>query len=476
MTIRDVELATGMTRANIRFYEEQGLISPERQPNGYREYTQTHVDILLRVKLLRALGMSVEKIRKLVAGESELLPALDEQIRILSQQQRALENSQRVCRQMRDDQVRFETLDAKYYLHAMDHPPDPKPVLEKDVQPKIYGPWRRFFARELDTILYAMLLGLMDFYWFPGDMPNWLDTVGILALTLFLEPLQLHFFGTTFGKWIFGITVTDLDGHRMFYSEAFRRTMGVLVFGLGLNVPVVSLWRQWRSYRSYADGMELVWEEDSELTIRDDSNLRFLAAIGAAALLFGGTILAAIPSYWPPNRGDLTAAEFVENYNWYAAKYDLVDSEFELHSDGTWWEAPFNGTAVIHLGGNSEPLDFVFTTDEAGLLTGVSFREEITGDRESWLGTHQSQQILTAMAFTAAREEFHFLRGDDGTILDAIQRNGAEGYSIRVAGVAIACTIDHRGYFSSSAGGLIPDETSQEEPWFSLRFTMTIEE
>ena len=137
MTIRDVELATGMTRANIRFYEEQGLISPERQSNGYREYTQTHVDILLRVKLLRALGMSVEKIRKLVAGESELLPALDEQIRILSQQQRALENSQRVCRQMRDDQVCFETLDAKYYLHAMDHPPDPKPVLEEDVQPKI---------------------------------------------------------------------------------------------------------------------------------------------------------------------------------------------------------------------------------------------------------------------------------------------------------------------------------------------------
>ena len=323
-------------------------------------------------------------------------------------------------------------------------------------------------------LLYSMLLGLVDFYWVDGSIPNVLDVIGVLALTLLLEPLQLSLFGTTFGKWIFGIRVVDLDGHKLFYSEAFRRTMGVLFFGLGLNVPLVNLWRLYRSWQQYHDGVELIWEEDSELTIRDDSNLRFLAAIGAAALLFGGTILAAIPSYWPPNRGDLTAAEFVENYNWYARKYDLVDSEFELHSDGTWQEAPFDSTAVIHLGGNSEPLDFVFVTDDDGTVTGVSFCEEITGDRESWLGFHQSQQVLAAMAFTAGREGFNFLSGDDGEILRTIQGALEKGYSIEVAGVTIECTIGHRGYFTTQTG-LIPDEDSTEEPWFSMEFSMTTE-
>ncbi len=475
MTIRDVELATGMTRANIRFYEDQGLISPARKPNGYREYEQTHVDVLLRVKLLRALGMSVEKIRALVAGETELLPVLDEQIRLLSQQQRALENSQRVCRQMRDDQVRFETLDAKYYLHSMDHPPDPKPALETDVQKKIYGPWRRYFARMLDYSVYSSLMMLVNLYWMHGNMPGWLSTAGALGLMLLLEPVQLHFLGTTFGKWIFGITVTDLDGRKLGYGDAANRTFQVLVCGMGLQIPFIDLWRLYKSWKQYRDGEALYWETDCELTIRDDRNWRFAAAAGASAVLFTVTVLGAIPSLWPPNRGDLTVAEFVENYNWYAMKYDLVDGEYTLHSDGTWWKQPAGNTAYIHLGGNSEPLDFVFATDEAGRLTGVSFSEEITGDEESWLGTHQSQQILTAVAFAAAREDFHFLLGDDGTILDAVQHDSDGSYSILVAGVRIQCEVSHRGYYTSDLG-LFPNESSEEAPWFSLKFNMTIEE
>ena len=38
MTIKEVEAHTGLARANIRYYESQGLISPVRRENGYREY------------------------------------------------------------------------------------------------------------------------------------------------------------------------------------------------------------------------------------------------------------------------------------------------------------------------------------------------------------------------------------------------------------------------------------------------------
>ena len=40
MTIKEVESRTELVRANIRYYESQGLISPVRRENGYREYTQ----------------------------------------------------------------------------------------------------------------------------------------------------------------------------------------------------------------------------------------------------------------------------------------------------------------------------------------------------------------------------------------------------------------------------------------------------
>ena len=49
MTIKDMELQTGLARANIRYYEAEGLISPERAENGYREYSQEDAETLLRV-------------------------------------------------------------------------------------------------------------------------------------------------------------------------------------------------------------------------------------------------------------------------------------------------------------------------------------------------------------------------------------------------------------------------------------------
>ena len=62
MKINEVEAAVGVTKKNIRFYEEEGLISPSREPgNGYRSYSQADVERLRRIKLLRKLDGSLEK-------------------------------------------------------------------------------------------------------------------------------------------------------------------------------------------------------------------------------------------------------------------------------------------------------------------------------------------------------------------------------------------------------------------------------
>ena len=46
MTIREIEALSGMTRANIRFYESEGLLTPNRMENGYRDYTRSDFDTL----------------------------------------------------------------------------------------------------------------------------------------------------------------------------------------------------------------------------------------------------------------------------------------------------------------------------------------------------------------------------------------------------------------------------------------------
>ena len=55
MKINQVEQAVGITRKNIRFYEEQGLLHPSRNPvNGYRDYTDSDVSLLLKIRLYAA--------------------------------------------------------------------------------------------------------------------------------------------------------------------------------------------------------------------------------------------------------------------------------------------------------------------------------------------------------------------------------------------------------------------------------------
>lgn len=47
MNISDVAKKTGLTSKAIRFYEEKGLVTPPlRSENGYRTYTQKHLNEL----------------------------------------------------------------------------------------------------------------------------------------------------------------------------------------------------------------------------------------------------------------------------------------------------------------------------------------------------------------------------------------------------------------------------------------------
>ena len=72
MNIKEIEERSGLTRANIRYYEQEGLIAPVRRENKYRDYSEEDLETLLRIALLRSLGFSLEEIRRLQSGEAGL--------------------------------------------------------------------------------------------------------------------------------------------------------------------------------------------------------------------------------------------------------------------------------------------------------------------------------------------------------------------------------------------------------------------
>jgi DNA-binding transcriptional MerR regulator len=76
MHIKDVEQRTGLSRANIRYYEQEGLVHPARRKNGYRDYSPDDLEALLRIRLLRRLDVPIEEIRAMQAGKLSLSEAL----------------------------------------------------------------------------------------------------------------------------------------------------------------------------------------------------------------------------------------------------------------------------------------------------------------------------------------------------------------------------------------------------------------
>ena len=127
MTIKEIETLSGLPRANIRYYESEGLISPKRAENGYREYSQADIDVLLRVKLLRALGLRIDTIKALAGGTLTLDDALDARLEELHAEQENLDAAGRVAAGLR-----------------------------QDVKPHVHAPVRRYIARGLDFLLCSL--------------------------------------------------------------------------------------------------------------------------------------------------------------------------------------------------------------------------------------------------------------------------------------------------------------------------------
>ncbi len=61
MKIKELETVLSISRSNIRFYEKQGLFSPERKDNNYREYTEQDIEALKKIIVLRKWGLVLRK-------------------------------------------------------------------------------------------------------------------------------------------------------------------------------------------------------------------------------------------------------------------------------------------------------------------------------------------------------------------------------------------------------------------------------
>ena len=488
MTISDVEYLTGMVRANIRYYEEQGLISPERGSNGYRDYSKNDIEILKRIKLLRTLHMSLEDIKLLNSGEKELGEALSEHLRKLEEDKKSLESSERVCKAMRDDGVSWESFDAQKYLDKLAKVFElPVEELETDTLPLATCPIRRYIAKQFDMFFYTVLWVLV-LYQFGVYM--WKCSGAVIIFHIFivpvimmhlLEPAFLALFGTTPGKAILGLHITNNTGQKLTWSEGFVRVLERSIRGNGVWPPVNALYAQYQCFKACEEGETLEWEYDSRITLRGEETWRSVSMAIASVLLTVALVILLIPTSARLDRaGEVTVSQFARNYNELAGYGN--DTMYMMNEGGSWSKSVIADLLPpeTHVDGYEYPQyqfelvenenSGLFASDKVVTIQGVSFTIEQEGI--AMPASYLNDMKYAIEAFVSEQKDYKKKAEELATVLDSLPEY--ESFELEISGVKVSCTIEHSGYRHLKRNNALLRD-GDADTYYLVKFSMTKE-
>ncbi len=74
MLLNEIVNEVGMTKRAVKYYEEKGLLSVDKDSNGYRNYSVKDVEILKKISVYRKLGIGIKDIQSLLErGDKSIL-------------------------------------------------------------------------------------------------------------------------------------------------------------------------------------------------------------------------------------------------------------------------------------------------------------------------------------------------------------------------------------------------------------------
>lgn len=482
MRIQDVEIQTGLDRATIRFYEKEGILNPQRSENGYRQYSDEDVQLLLKIKLLRQLDVTLLKIKAIQKGSMSFSDVLIQQIAILEERIQQDTKAKYICSQMQLAGVSFSGLDAQFYLNMFENYPGQlsKPF-EESIRKEAH-PWRRHIARMIDYawIQMLILLILIVVIRIRPFQSNAINLIGFASgfIAVPIIALMLHAWGTTPGKWVMGIRVEDANGGKLSINDALWREGKLISSGVGYFIPIYAYWRMYRSYREESEGERNSWNEDCEIIYIDWSAARktAMAAIMIVCAIINAIISidAIFPKY---RRNNLTVAQFAENHFDYEKMLN-ARSEYYLGPDGTWKEANNDSTLYLTIDSIGHTrTEFQYTLND-NAIQAITYSD--CWESDGFLSTLPSYCDAAMNAFIGARPGttiFELMQIDEidqimeEQINEAIVSGTAAG-GITISDVKVSWDITLSGCDLCGKGMLFSNE--DEIISYSLDFKMEI--
>lgn len=134
-------------------------------------------------------------------------------------------------------------------------------------------PWIRFWARSVDGILIAILVSTPLEFLLPAGMNSRVADriVGVIAMMVWvpIDAVLLSFFGTTPGKALLRVKVSNKDGSNLSFPQALSRSLGVWLRGQAIGIfPLATVVANVMCYRTLRDTGVTSWDRKGRFLVK----------------------------------------------------------------------------------------------------------------------------------------------------------------------------------------------------------------
>ncbi len=253
-------------------------------------------------------------------------------------------------------------------------------------------PWTRYWARLFDYYIFGLIIGTFSFG-FLSKIPEIIISIFLIFLWVFFESLMLTAIGTTPGKSLFRIKITDSEGKHLDFSTSLTRSFNVWISGMGLGIPIISIFTLIFSYRKLKNEGATDWDRKLKIIHYRLGPLRIILIV-LIALAF------LLLMYW--------------SREGYTSPY--ADTQSSLRESGFNWQRRSVGTSGI-----SFESPFVLTKSESDIADNV---HELVRRKETY--AHSSDYIYLFADYTEyANHSTPSLEGAETEAIDGLEKAGA---------------------------------------------------
>lgn len=165
MLINEVEHMVGISKKSIRYYEELGLINPERnKQNEYRIYHQEDIEKLKTIKFLRELNVPLRQIKQLNDKTITLKDCIQERLNEIDNELQNYSKVKAMCEEILNSNSTYENINiTKYFqgINILKKEGFTMKTPEENKKKKIYG---AVLSTIVFNILFLFLIGIITYF------------------------------------------------------------------------------------------------------------------------------------------------------------------------------------------------------------------------------------------------------------------------------------------------------------------------